>query len=88
MNITEDEWVLLIKALEILKGVEDLTLHCAPDSRDIHPFQAAADAVSNAYSLWNLKVDVDGISFPRDLSGLIVLPVLFESTQLPCIHLI
>jgi hypothetical protein len=73
LGITEDEWVLLIKTLGSIKGIENLILHCVSGSHDFHPFQAVADAVNNAHSLYSLMVVVDWRTFPRDPSGLIAL---------------
>jgi hypothetical protein len=71
LDITEDEWVLLIKTLGNIKGIVNLALRCAAGSRDFHPFQAVADGVNNAKSLCKLEISVKrNAAFPRDPSGL------------------
>jgi hypothetical protein len=67
LGISEDEWVLLVKTIGSIKGIEHLQLWCAPGSRDFHPFQAAAEAVNNAHSLCKLSIHV---AFPGDPLGL------------------
>jgi hypothetical protein len=73
LGIAEDEWVLLVKAIGRIKGIDDLKLHCTPGSRDFQPFQAVACAVKNAQSLRKLRVVVEGETFLSDQSGLIAL---------------
>jgi hypothetical protein len=73
IGITEDEWVLLVKALGSIKGIVGLSFVCKSGSRDFHPFQAVADAVNNARSLFELDVRIHGETFPRDSSGLAAL---------------
>jgi hypothetical protein len=70
LRITEDEWVLLVKTLGSIKGIKKLQLWCKAGSRDFHPFQAFADAVSNAHSLCCLELFPKGETFPRDPSGM------------------
>jgi hypothetical protein len=60
LGIAEEEWVLLVKAIGRIEGIDELLLHCAPGSRDFHPFQAVADAVKNAQSLRKLAVVPEG----------------------------
>jgi hypothetical protein len=69
--ISEDKWVLLVKALGKIKGIEDLKLQCV--SRNLDPFQTVADAVNNAQSLRKLNMDVEGETLFRDPSGLAAL---------------
>jgi hypothetical protein len=57
LGISEDQWVLLVEALGRIKDIQHLKFFCTPGSRDFHPFQAVADAVSNAHSLRKLEVD-------------------------------
>jgi hypothetical protein len=73
LGITEDEWVLLVKTLGIIKCIDDLTLCCQVGSRDYHPFQAIAEAVNSAHSLRKLAIEIKGIYYPMDPSGLTVL---------------
>jgi hypothetical protein len=84
LGITEDEWVLLVKTIGRIKDIHNLRLYCDPGSRNFHPFQAVADAVSNAHSLRNLLCGLlEGETFPRDPSGLTALAnVLQEHTTL------
>jgi hypothetical protein len=49
LSITEHEWVLLVKTLGSIKGIDEITLRCIDGSHDFHPFQAVADAVNNAH---------------------------------------
>jgi hypothetical protein len=89
LDITEDEWVLLVKTLGKIRDIQHLDFFdCAPGFRDFHPFQVVADAVNSAGSLRTLKIGLNGETFPtRDPSGLIALanslrehPVLQEFT--------
>jgi hypothetical protein len=83
LGIAEDEWVLLVKTLGSIKGIQNLCLICTHGSRDFHPFQALADAVKNAHSLYKLSVVVIGEAFPGDPSGLTALAnALREHTAL------
>jgi hypothetical protein len=49
LGISEHEWVLLMKTLGSIKGIDEITLRCIDGSHDFHPFQAVADAVNNAH---------------------------------------
>jgi hypothetical protein len=60
LNITEDEWILLVKTLGSIKGLQNLRLSCRHGSRDFHLFQAITDAVKNARSLRTMKVHIYG----------------------------
>jgi hypothetical protein len=85
LGITEHEWVLLVKTLGSIKGIENLTLYCRHGSRNFHPFQAVADAVKNAQSLRKLEIVLGSASetFPRDPSGITALAnALREHTAL------
>jgi hypothetical protein len=83
VEITEDEWVLLVKTLGSIKGLQKLKLRCKPGSRDFHPFQALADALKNAQPLCKLTISMEGGTFPRDPSGLAALAnALREHTTL------
>jgi hypothetical protein len=73
LGISEHEWILLVKMIGRIRNIHNLTLHCSPDSRDFHPFQAVADAVNNAQSLYRLKVYHKGRSVHGDPSGLTTL---------------
>jgi hypothetical protein len=73
LGITEDEWVLLVKTIGIIKCIDDLSLWCEAGSRDFNPFQAIAEAVNSAHSLRELAIDLEGESLPRDPSGLTAL---------------
>jgi hypothetical protein len=80
---TEDEWVLLVKTLGSIKGIQHFELWCRAGSRDFYPFQAVADAVKNAQSLCKLEIVLQDGTFPRDPSGLTVLAnALREHTAL------
>jgi hypothetical protein len=83
LGITEDEWVLLIKTLGSIRNIHRLEICCKPGSRSFHPFQAIADALNNARSLFELKIGVEVFTFPRDPSGLIALAnAVRENTSL------
>jgi hypothetical protein len=71
--ISEDEWVLLVKTLGSIKGIQHLIFYCTPGSRDFDPFQAVAEAVNSAHSLCKLALSLGDGNFPRDPSGLIAL---------------
>jgi hypothetical protein len=73
LGIAEDEWVLLVKTLGSIKGIQNLSLDCAQSSRNFRPFQAVAEALNNAHSLRELVVRVDDASFLRDTLGLAAL---------------
>jgi hypothetical protein len=73
LDMSEDEWVLLVKTLGRIKGITDLSLSCKAGSRDFHPFQAIADAVNNAQSLREIQVFIGSEIFPSDSSGLTAL---------------
>jgi hypothetical protein len=74
LGITEDEWVLLIKTLGSVKNIHHLEICCHPGSRSFRPFQAIADAVKNARSLFELKIGVEVfVIFPTEASGVIAL---------------
>jgi hypothetical protein len=71
LEITEDEWVLLVETLGSIKGIEDLTLICKAGCRNFDPFQAVAHAVENAHSLYKLELAMtSNETFPIDASGL------------------
>jgi hypothetical protein len=83
LGVAEDEWVLLVKTLGSIKGIQHLELYCTPGSRNFDPFQAVADAVNSAKSLCKLVIGLDGESFTRDPSGLTALAnALREHTAL------
>jgi hypothetical protein len=73
LGISEDEWVLLIRTLGSIKGIEDLHFCCRTGSRDFHHFQAVADAVNSAHSLRVLRVGIGDATFPSDPSGVTAL---------------
>jgi hypothetical protein len=73
LDISEDEWVLLLKTLGRIRDIRRLEFCCERGSRYFHHFQAVAEAVNNARSLRNLKVTIRGETFPRDQSGLTAL---------------
>jgi hypothetical protein len=74
LRITEDEWVLLLKALGRIKDIQHFEFFCQPGSSKFHHFQVVADAVNNAHSLCKLKVAVRSGSFTSNYpSGLIAL---------------
>jgi hypothetical protein len=85
MDISEEQWVSLVKTIGSMKGIKYLALKCAPGSRDFDPFHAVADAVNNAHSLIGLILSIDWISssFPNDPSGVFALAkALREHTNL------
>jgi hypothetical protein len=45
LEVSEDEWVLLVKTLGRIKGIKELSFSCQAGSRAFHPFQAVAEAV-------------------------------------------
>jgi hypothetical protein len=59
LGVTEDERVLVIKTLGSIKDIHHLQCCCQPGSRGFHPFQAIADAVNNARSLFDLKIALE-----------------------------
>jgi hypothetical protein len=73
LNISEDEWVLLVKILGRIKGIQRLTFYCTAGTRDFDPFQAVAEAANSAHSLCRLGLSLDDENFRRDPSGLIAL---------------
>jgi hypothetical protein len=73
LGISEDEWVILIKTLGRIRDIRVLELFCTNGSRDLHPFQAFADAVKNAQSLRKLVIGLGGEIVPSDPSGLTAL---------------
>jgi hypothetical protein len=83
LGVSEDEWILLVKKLGSIKGIEHLSLESFSGSIGFHPFQAIADAVNNAHSLCNLNINILGETIPRDPSGMIALAnALREHTAL------
>jgi hypothetical protein len=68
--ITEDDWVLLIKTMGRIRGIQCFRFDLETGSRYFHPFQAVADAMSSAHSLRKMVITISGISSPtRDPSG-------------------
>jgi hypothetical protein len=84
LGISENEWVLLVKTLGSIKGIQSLKLYCTlSGSRDFEPFQAVADAVNNAHTLRKLHINLRSETIPRDPSGLTALAnALRERTAL------
>jgi hypothetical protein len=70
LDITDDEWVLLVKTLGRIRVVQNLRLFCRDGSLDFH---AVAAALNNAHSLRKLTVVLEGETFPSDSSGMIAL---------------
>jgi hypothetical protein len=70
LDIKEDEWLLLVKTLGSIKGIQNLRFNCVSGSHRFHPFQAFADAVNNAQSLRKLIFVLDPQTFSKDPSGL------------------
>jgi hypothetical protein len=67
LDIIEDEWVLLVKTLGRIEGIQSLALEIScNNSREFHPFQAVADAVKTAHSLHDLEVGLNDTTFLRD----------------------
>jgi hypothetical protein len=73
LGILEDEWVLLVKRLGSIKGIQSLTFNVTPGSSRFRPFQAVAEAVSNAHSLQKLDFGLQEEICFSDPSGLIAL---------------
>jgi hypothetical protein len=73
LGITEDEWVLLVRTLGRIKGIQNLRFSLSHSPRDFHPLQAIANAVNSAHSLCELVVEIETVHFPRDPSGLTAL---------------
>jgi hypothetical protein len=77
LGIAEDEWVLLVKTLGSIKGIQNLRFGYSYSPRDFHPLQAVAEAVKNAHSLRELVVEIRSEirseTFPSDSSGLTAL---------------
>jgi hypothetical protein len=72
LGITEEEWVLLIKTLGRIRGIQDIDIICEPAaSRDSRYFHAIAEAVNSAHSLRNLSIDMEYAILPRNPAGLI-----------------
>jgi hypothetical protein len=89
LGIAEDEWVLLVKTVGNIKGIQDLKCVCKPGSRDFHPFQALAEAVNSARSLSKLVIGLEGETVPRYSSGQTALAcALRENTGLQEFNLI
>jgi hypothetical protein len=70
LGIKEDEWILLVKTLGSIKGIQNLRFNCVSGSHNFHPFQAFADAVNDAKLLRKLIFVLDPESFSRDPFGL------------------
>jgi hypothetical protein len=73
LGIKEDEWILLVKTLGSIKGIQNLRFNCVSGSHSFQPFQAFADAVNDAKLLRKLIFVLDPESFSRDPSGLTAL---------------
>jgi hypothetical protein len=73
LGIKENEWVHFVKTLGKIKGIQELIFVCKPGSRGFHPFQAIAEAVTNAQSLTYLKVVSSPETWNRDQAGLAML---------------
>jgi hypothetical protein len=73
LDITEEEWALLVKTLGRIKGIHTLALKCTQGSREFCPCQTIADAVKNARSLCKLEIHIRGRTFPEVSSGLTAL---------------
>jgi hypothetical protein len=70
LDIAEDDWVLLVETLGIIRDIENLEFHIEFGSRDFHPFQTIADAVNNAQSLYAVALALESDEFIADDSGL------------------
>jgi hypothetical protein len=73
LSITEDEWVLLVKTLGSIQDIHHLEFYCTHGSRYFNPSQAVAEAVNNAHSLCELRIDLHRGTNPGDSSGLTAL---------------
>jgi hypothetical protein len=69
LDISEDEWVFLVKTTGRIRDIQSLRLCCRAGSREFCPFQTVADALNNARSLRNLTIHLYGQNFPGDSSG-------------------
>jgi hypothetical protein len=89
LDITEDEWVRLVKTIGRIRNINILRFDLEIGSGDFHPFQAVADAVNSAHSLLKIVVGLSSDNCPRDSSGLTALAyALREHTGLQQIRLI
>jgi hypothetical protein len=73
LGVTEDEWVLLVKTLGSIQDIHHLEFYCMHGSRYFNPSQAVAEAVNNAHSLCELRIDLYRGTDPGDSSGLTAL---------------
>jgi hypothetical protein len=73
LDISEDEWVLLVQRIGRIRDIQNLTLLYGAGSREFRPFQAIADALKNARSLRALALYLDSPEIPNDSSGLTAL---------------
>jgi hypothetical protein len=73
LGIARDQWVLLVQTLGRIRDIHNLRLYCPSGSGAFDPFQAVADAVSNAHSLHKLHFDNCSDNLPSDQSGMIAL---------------
>jgi hypothetical protein len=69
LDITEEEWALLVKTTGRIRDIQNLTLCCRAGSREFCPLQTVADALNNARSLHKLEIHLWGQNFPGDSSG-------------------
>jgi hypothetical protein len=70
LDITEYEWVLLVKTLGSIRDIRILKFYCTHGSRYFNPYQAVAEAVNSAHSLHMLEVCLRGETFSIALPGL------------------
>jgi hypothetical protein len=83
LEITEDEWVLLVKTIGSIRDIQNLKFWFSAGSLEFRPFQAVADALKKARSLRELEVHLKRQQFPRDSAGLAALAyALREHTTL------
>jgi hypothetical protein len=73
LGISEDEWVLLVKTIGIIKGIEVLNLASISGSQNFCPFHTIAEAVNSARSLRKLLFIQDRETPPRDPAGRVAL---------------
>jgi hypothetical protein len=71
LEVSEDEWVLLVQTLGRIRHIQNLSLLCWAGSRDFRPLQAFAEALDSAHLLCKATVYlIEGQTFPGYSSGL------------------
>jgi hypothetical protein len=73
LEISEDDWVLLVKTIGRITDIKNLNLCCTNGSRDFVPFWAITEALKSAHSLCELRIDLPCVTTTGDPSGLTAL---------------